>query len=687
MKTFLKVLGAFVVLLIISAFLLLRTVNTERNKSAIREAVLAATGYELTIAGDMSLNFIPSFALVLNDVRLKNPAYPQELASTTAATLKTSLGSILSGNLIVEELSTDDFHINYFVDASGNNIWDVNHEAEDFGVVDRVSQRIENSVADELAAQGLEDPNDQISTLSFERIRISNASIDIQDLSSNTLFNIKNLNLDSRDSNLDGRPFDIDLTFDFLNNGMSEPLPIALSSTIDADINNDSVALSGINFSVTPMLIQGSAQIENFSESVSATGSLRSNDFDIRGLLETLNLAEIDDGFIPASINDKPLLAFALNFNASQDELSIPGISANLGDTNIQGNASVRFATDFLPTSIRYDFRSSAIDISPFLSDESEAVAEEGSVASSTTTSAESELPFDILNSMNVIGSVSIESLIANQFQLQDINIFTNVEDGLLDIEIQPIQAYEGSIQGNVRVDARNDEAVVNSRLSFSQVDLTDIVPEISRFNSVTGRLNLEVDYKALGNTTTALMNSVNGSTSFEITENSVDIGVIKQVFTAIAALSPTGEAIQQWPDVMQFNEFSGYILMEEGIKEGQQVKLRMDNFDVTGGGGIDLDAGNFNYDLLFTVLGEPITQTIQINDLYHDVPWPIQCAAAFADDVNQYCGPDFTQVRTIFSQIGSNAVRSRLNEVITDQLPTELQDSARGLLRNLFNR
>ena len=182
-------------------------------------------------------------------------------------------------------------------------------------------------------------------------------------------------------------------------------------------------------------------------------------------------------------------------------------------------------------------------------------------------------------------------------------------------------------------------------------------------------------------------MNSISGSTGFEITENSVDIGVIKQVFTAVAALSPGGDAIQQWPDVIQFAEFAGYILMEEGIKEGQQVKLRMDNFDITGTGGIDIDAGNFNYDLLFTVLGEPYAQTIQIDELYHDVSWPVQCSAAFSEDVSQYCGPDFTQVRTIFSQIGGNAIRSRLNEVLTDQLPTELQDSARGLLRNLFDR
>ena len=685
MKTFLKVLAAFVVLLIISGALLVRSVNSDSNKDAIREAVLVTTGYELTIAGDMDIDFFPSLGLVLNDVRLKNPAYPQELASTSAATLKIDLGSIIGGDFIVQELSTDDFYINYFIDASGNNIWEVdqNAETEEISSVESIlTRRIENSFPEETA-----NSNDELSTLSFERLRISNASADIQDLSTNTNFRIRNLDLDSRDSNLDGRPFDIDLTFDFLNNGMSEALPIGLSSNIVADINNDNITMSEVKFNVTPMLIQGDVAIENFVEAIAVTGNLQSNDFDIGGLLETLNFTENNDEFISSNLNSTPLLRFGLNFSANENELSVPSISASLGDASIEGDASVRFATDFLPANISYDIRSTTIDLSPFINEDEASINSETEATGEPSVVVETELPLDFLNTVNLIGSISIESLIANQFQLQDINIFTNVEDGLLDIEIQPIQAYDGNIQGNVRIDARRDEAELTSQLSINQVDLTDLVPEVSRFNSVTGRLNLEVDYTASGNTTSALMNSISGSTGFEITENSVDIGVIKQVFTAIAALSPGGDAIQQWPDVIQFAEFAGYILMEEGIKEGQKVKLRMDNFDITGTGGIDIDAGNFNYDLLFTVLGEPYAQTIQIDELYHDVSWPVQCSAAFSEDVSQYCGPDFTQVRTIFSQIGGNAIRSRLNEVLTDQLPTELQDSARGLLRNLFDR
>ena len=182
------------------------------------------------------------------------------------------------------------------------------------------------------------------------------------------------------------------------------------------------------------------------------------------------------------------------------------------------------------------------------------------------------------------------------------------------------------------------------------------------------------------------MLDSLSGNSAFSITDNSVDIGVIKQVFTAIAALSPNGEAIQQWPDVIRFSDISGYIILEDGLTSQQEVRLRMDNFDISGSGRIDPDAKNFDYDLLFTVLGAPYTQTIPIDVLYHNVPWPVDCSAAFADDVTRYCRADFTRIRDIFSQIGANALHHELQDIITDQVPEQFRDSARTLLRSLLN-
>lgn len=141
LKNFLKVLLAFAVLTVISVAYLIYSVNTDRNKLAIQRAILTSTGYELTIAGDIDVNLFPSIGLTLNDVRLKNPAYPQELASTTAAVLEVDFSSIFSGDLLINEISVEDFHINYFTNAEGINIWEVDRETVELTIAEAAIER------------------------------------------------------------------------------------------------------------------------------------------------------------------------------------------------------------------------------------------------------------------------------------------------------------------------------------------------------------------------------------------------------------------------------------------------------------------------------------------------------------------------------------------------------------------
>ena len=143
---------------------------------------------------------------------------------------------------------------------------------------------------------------------------------------------------------------------------------------------------------------------------------------------------------------------------------------------------------------------------------------------------------------------------------------------------------------------------------------------------------------------------------------------------------------MQQWPDVIQFSELGGFVIFEDGIAANQQVKLRLDNLDISGSGGVNLAEKNFNYDMQFTVLGDPAPQTIQINERYHNIQWPVRCAAAMSDPVSQYCGPDFSRVREIFTRMAGNELRSRATDSLIDQLPEQLRDSARGLLRSILN-
>ncbi len=700
LKIILKIVLSLLAIGVLSAISLIFLVNPNQYKPTLEQALLDNTGYQLNIAGDLDLAFSPYFGITLNDVRLRNPNSPQELASTSAISLRANLGSLIRGQLLIEEFRATDFHVNSYVNTNGDSIWDLAAPLDSgTNLYTAASGTTDNS---NLRASASSGESDSV-VIAFEQISIENASIDIQNLEQGYRYNISNLNFTSSSSNTEGRPFPIDVNFELDSNITAESRSFRFATTAQLDLENGTVNLDEINLSFTPMLLQGSVSASGLNDTIVFAGSLQSNQFNVFNLLDSLNITEDDqdDLALPGINTDTDQqLSLAIEFSGDETQFAITEFVANLGNMQLEADANIRYSDDFLPTNISYDISTNALDLSNLLSSEQEpTIVEESSqlagnqptqLAPTTipnqSAEADVELPVDLLNSISMLGSIYIESLSLDGRQFSSINLFTNLENGVLDIETQTIDAFGGQIQGNMRLDSRGEESELTTLLSLQQLNIVDLALTRADLNAITGRLDVEVDYTASGNTVNGLLESLNGSTVFAINENSVDIGVIKQVFTAITALSPDGDGIQQWPDVMQFSDLSGYILLTEGIGQNQQIRLRMDNFDLSGSGGINLDDNSFDYQLAFTLLGEPHQQTIQINERYHDIPWPVRCAAMLADEVIQYCRPDFVEVREIFAQMGRNEVGRRLDDVITDQLPEQLQDTARGLLRSILN-
>ena len=110
------------------------------------------------------------------------------------------------------------------------------------------------------------------------------------------------------------------------------------------------------------------------------------------------------------------------------------------------------------------------------------------------------------------------------------------------------------------------------AQLSMTNISMSDITSAVTQELPVQGRLSLEGNYEASGENSEDLLNTLVGSTTFSLAENSFDISLIKQIFTEIASLSPTGESIQQWPDIIQFNQLQGEVRFDGGLTDNQEI-------------------------------------------------------------------------------------------------------------------
>ena len=622
-------IGLAVVAVIVAAALWVT--SPAQYRAILQEQVAAATGYELLVAGEIDLDLLPSARLTLEDARLRNPGLPQELASASFIQFDLDRGALLRGELVIQELRIDGFHLNVYVDAQGNSIWDTHRT----------------------------DATSGAQAVLPESISAENGRLDLQNLDNGRRFLLKNLQLVGNEVNLQGEAFPGQVNFDLewfdRANRQVRETTIGLAGNIEANAESGRYAVTDLDLNSTPVLLQGRLEVDNYPDDPSYQANLASNEFDARLLLRNL-------GILPAP--EQAALALPIGNPEGQwpasVELSLSGDSDGLGaeavvdtpaQTVIEAETEIRFASGSLPANVRYEMDIGVMDISALI-DPEEAETIPGAPVAPALPQPESEISG--LENLILSGSIAADALTAWDLRIESLSVFTNVEDRVLDVEIPPVAFLGGVFSANMRWNAANGE--LSGVTQGENLAISEIAPLVTRFDVLSGRLHVDTAFNASGHSIRGLLNDLSGDASFRVTENLVNIGLIKQIFTSIAALSPSGEAIQQWPDLIRFSEINGNLALDGGLGAEHGFNLQMDNFSAEGKGVADLQGGSFDYEMLLTMLGEPLTQTIPVSGNYQGVTWPVECSARFSDDVTQFCRPDFNTVREIFSRLGGDA-------------------------------
>jgi len=670
-------------LAVIAIFILFVAIDPNRYKPALESVFAQQTGLRLNIAGDISWTFRPVFGLSLVDVRVTNNISPRELASFTAASLAVVPASLFGDTLRVEEFLADDLHVNWIIDASGASNWFPDNGSAIFPPASSGSP--EDPAAD--AAPAVDEDSAAPSRIAAEiqQISIRNARIAIQDAQRGINTSLENINISSTDTNFSNRAFPFEASFRFVDYTGDRNLRFNISSTAAINYAAGDALLTDLNLSLSPLNISGNIAISDFHNKPAWRGDLVSNTFNLAHFMENFIMTGPQGAAIPGSFdNSSGQFTVHASFSGDYERASIPALSISLDDMRAEADVEFRFATESRPANLVYRIIAGELDLDALMAGANDpAPADE---PAETNPAEDIAIPAEFLNSMNIIGNHSIEKLTVGGLDINDINMVLRLENGVLNTEVQAADFYQGRYVMLGDLDARSTVPTLSISSSLENLNLVALAESVQLAEFARGLLNADSQLALRGTTVNQMLDSLSGPIVFDVAENSVDIGMIKQVFSAISTLSPSGEIGQNWPDTLSFTQFDGLLSFNNGISSGQQMQLRMDNFDIVGTGGIDLAVGRFDYNLQFTVLGEPAVQTIPVNPTYQGVAWPVQCSAEFSAEPRQFCGPDFQKVREVFGQIARNEVERRVDDAITDRVPEELQDAVRGL-RNIFRR
>lgn len=664
-KYLIFLLAGLAVFAVVLVFVLLTVMDPNRYRPALEAAASQQTGMQLRIHGDIGWTFRPVFGLSIADVSLRNGVTPQELASFSSIALRLDIRSLLTGNLAIQEFIAENLHINWFVDAQGQINWLVNAG--------------ESAPPPTSAPGSTELPID----INIADIRVVNASVAIQDLSNNIDTRLQNIDFNSQNTNLENRPFSFDLRMRVINALTDQDLTLNLASNARVDFSGGNVSLDGMRATLSPLVLSGDVRVSDFRNNMRWQTNLSSNTFNLSHLLA--NFMVIDEDNMPAP-NEQQFSIQTLEANGDPDGVTLAGLTVALDNITARLRGDYLFATDTRQALMAYNLNTGTIDLDSLLPattaepDPSGQTTTAGNQANNQVSSNDIELPIELLRSMNVRGEHNIESLTVSGLQFSPLAFGLLLQDGVLNIDTQPIGFYDGELDASLVLNVAASPAQLAIETALTGISSGALTADMPRLGFFTGRFNASSTHTMRGNTVNALVDSINGASTLQVNDSSVDITMLKRVFSSISVLSPRGDMSAQWPDVVRFNNAEAFLIFNDGIDENQELSVRMDNFDVSGTGGIDLAAGEFDYRVNFTVLGAPAPQTIRVNEDFQNVAWPVRCDAAFTDAAMQYCSPDLQRVRETFAAIARDEIQQRASEAVNEQV-----DRLRNRIQNLF--
>lgn len=567
---FLGIVALFIIVAI--SFVLLFDPNDYREDIAAE--VKRNTGRELVIEGELELTLFPWLAINIGKTTLGNaPGFGDEpFASFEQARLSVRvLPMLLHREVAVGTATLDSFQLNLEVAKNGRSNW---------------QDLIEASEAETDAADA------GVETLDIASIEITNAAVSYSDAQVGESYRLTNFNLTSGRVTR-GEPVTLASNFDF----ELQPADLAGDFTIETKmmLDGDAGTIGFDDVEVSVLGIDMSARVEPFSYVDEATPSaaIQVDAFSLKTLMQRLNID------VPVTADPDALgkVIIDANVRVTPAAIALDDLVLVLDDTTFKGHLAL--ASDAAGT-ISIELAGDSIDLDRYMEPVDEA-------AMASAEAVPVEIPADLINALNVRGSLTFEEATLSGMTFNSVTLGLNAANG--DMRLHPISAdlFDGRYEGDVRINASGDTPVLSVNERISGVDLGSLAMAMFEQENVTGTIHGSFKLTGRGDDLAAIQRSLNGSMSMELLDGTwegTDVWYELRRARALYKQEPPPEP--ELPARTRFSTVRASGPVTDGVFHNDDLLVELPFMQLTGKGSIDLAAAEINYRLSARVLERP---------------------------------------------------------------------------------
>jgi len=614
-KTIFYFVAAAVALLVLGAFSFLLLFDPNDYRDEIAAEVKLATGRELIIEGDVEVSIFPWLAIEIGRTRLGNGAGfgDEPFASFERASLSVRLMPLLlGGDIRVGTADLDSLQLNLAINQDGRSNW------QDF---------IDGANAAAPAADG--ESSDTAGVFEISSIEVRAASLNYSDAQTGDRYQLSNVNMVSGKVSPDEPiPLSGTLSFDLQPAGISGNIEMQTVATFDTDasvVRLDDLTINGLLEGVTeiPTTLQFdtasfeantatetitlekvamsllgldiSADVEPFSyaNEITPIAAIQVDAFSLRSLMQRLDIEAPET----ADPNALGKVSIDATVRVSPTALALTDLTLVMDETTFTGELSIPQGDGVYTLDLKAD----SIDLDRYM-----APAEEGTVAAAGDE-VPIEIPVDLLRLIDARGSLTINTAELSGMRFESIELGLNLVSG--NLRLHPISAtlFEGTYNGDVRIDASGDVPVMSVNEKIEGVQLGALAQAMFEQDNISGTINGSFKLAGRGSDLAAIQRDLDGNIAFELIDGAWEgTDVWYELRRARAALKQEAPPEPKLPARTQFSQVKASGPVKNGVFSNSDLLAELPYMQITGKGSVNLVEATVDYRMSVRVLDKP---------------------------------------------------------------------------------
>lgn len=575
------------------AGLLLFWVDPDSFKDEIIASVRENTGREVTISGEMDLEFFPYLAVRVDNLELGNPAgFEGPFLTLREAHLKARLLPLIASRLEVVAVDVEGLSLYLTRDAQGLGNW------QDLAGSGGTSATGESGAG---LAEDRRVP--LLASLIVDGLEVSDTSVVWLDERSGERVHVSGIGIDVSDFAF-GQEFDVDTRAVVTARGVTAEMDFAAKAVLDLDrlstrnlvmkarISGDGLPDSPEALQVSADYFSTSGRLDNgrlqglgldarvsMREGADATtqGNVDIASFSPRDVFRRLGISLAD--LVQQTALEK--MSFTCGWFGHGDRLDVSGLRLVLDNSTLQGEVFVQGPGK---PAVGFNLKADTLDLDRYLSRPGQ-----DEKSASKTSDGLSPRTTDALRGLDLNGTLAVDTLSVAGLRFSNTRAAIRAKDGLLGVERLDSEAYGGRLNASASMDVRSDIPAYTWNHSVSGLQLGPFLRDLHGSEALSGTAQASVSLQAGGATEAALKRSLGGRLDFKVVDGAVHgVNIAQRMRDEIRRLKGQAGGPGE-PNRTDFSVLSGSGVVTNGVETTRDLLMIAPRFRITGAGQANL--------------------------------------------------------------------------------------------------